>query len=72
MITLNITGMTCGHCVQAVTQAVQAVPGVERVGIELETGIGVVHGHPDVQAVLDAVKEEGYDVHVAPPHGAPA
>ena len=70
MVTLNISGMTCGHCVQAVAQAIQAVPGVERVGVELDTGIAVVEGAPDVQAVLDAVQEEGYQAHVAPPHGA--
>ena len=27
-ITLAIDGMSCGHCVQAVTQALSAVPGV--------------------------------------------
>ena len=27
-ITLAIDGMTCGHCVQAVTKALSAVPGV--------------------------------------------
>ena len=70
MVTLNISGMTCGHCVQAVAQAIQAVPGVERVGVELDSGIAVVEGSPDVQAVLEAVQEEGYEVHLAPPHGA--
>lgn len=70
MVTLNISGMTCGHCVQAVAQALNAVPGVERAGVELDSGIAVVEGSPDVQALLDAVKEEGYEAHVAPPHGA--
>ena len=31
MITLKVTGMTCGHCEMAVKKALAAVPGVERV-----------------------------------------
>jgi copper chaperone CopZ len=68
MITLNISGMTCGHCVQAVAKALDAVPGVERAAVELDTGIAVVAGTPDVQALLDAVSEEGYEAHLAPTH----
>ena len=68
MITLKISGMTCGHCVQAVAKALDAVPGVERAGVELDTGIAVVEGTPDVQALLDAVQEEGYEAHLAPVH----
>lgn len=68
MITLKISGMTCGHCVQAVAKALDAVPGVERAGVELDTGIAVVEGNPDVQALLDAVQEEGYEAHLAPIH----
>ena len=29
MLNLNVSGMTCGHCVSAVTKAVKAVPGAE-------------------------------------------
>ena len=68
MITLNISGMTCGHCVQAVAKALNDVPGVERAGVELDSGIAVVEGTPDVQALLDAVQEEGYEAHLAPIH----
>jgi len=28
-ITLSISGMSCGHCLNAVNQALAAVPGVE-------------------------------------------
>jgi copper chaperone CopZ len=69
MITLNISGMTCGHCVQSVAKALNAVPGVERAAVELETGIAAVDGNPDPQALLDAVLEEGYEAHLAPVHG---
>lgn len=33
----SVPGMSCGHCVKAITTGVQAVPGVSDVAIELET-----------------------------------
>lgn len=33
---LNITGMTCNHCVMSVEKALTAVPGVENVTVNLE------------------------------------
>ncbi len=57
-----ITGMTCGHCVRAVTGALAKVPGVARVQeVDLERGEALVEGSPDEQAVLAAVREEGYE-----------
>ncbi len=34
----TVTGMTCGHCVKAVTEEVSAIEGVESVEVDLETG----------------------------------
>ena len=59
-ITLNVTGMTCQHCVAAVTKALKGVPGVESAEVSLEQKQAVVTGAPDVQAMIDAIKEEGY------------
>lgn len=64
-ITLKVTGMTCGHCVAAVTKALQGVPGVESADVNLDKGWAVVHGAADAAALIDAVKEEGYDAEVA-------
>jgi len=36
--TYTVTGMTCAHCVSAVTEEVTAVPGVTDVQVDLETG----------------------------------
>lgn len=63
-IELNITGMTCEHCVRATTKALQAVPGVERVEVTLKPGAAVVHGKADAAALVAAVKEEGYEAEV--------
>jgi len=57
----TVTGMTCGHCVAAVTEEVSAVPGVTDVEVVLETGALVVTGEDvDADAVRAAVDEAGY------------
>lgn len=57
-----VTGMTCDHCVRAVTEEVSAVAGVEAVRVDLQTGILSVDsagGVPE-DAVARAVDEAGY------------
>jgi copper chaperone len=61
---LNISGMTCGHCQTAVTNALKSVPGVENAQVDLQTGRAVVEGQVDPQALLAAVTEEGYGAQV--------
>ncbi|WP_407570127.1 heavy-metal-associated domain-containing protein [Deinococcus altitudinis] len=61
---LNITGMTCGHCQTAVTKALRTVPGVQNAQVDLQTGRAIVEGQPDLQALLAAVREEGYSAQV--------
>ena len=60
--TYTVTGMTCGHCVSAVTDEVGAVPGVTEVLVDLETGaLTVTSDTPvDDEAVAAAVDEAGY------------
>ncbi len=61
---LEVTGMTCGHCVAAVTKALQAVAGVESAEVSLEKKQAVVKGAADPQQLIQAVKSEGYDARV--------
>lgn len=65
-IRLNVTGMTCGHCEQAVRKALEGVAGVERV-IEVDRAreTAVVEGDPDRAALVAAIEEEGYQAEVA-------
>ncbi|HSE70496.1 MAG TPA: heavy-metal-associated domain-containing protein [Nocardioidaceae bacterium] len=59
--TYNVTGMTCGHCADAVTREVSAVPGVASVDVTVETGAVVVHGDQiSDDAVRAAIDEAGY------------
>ena len=61
MLHLKVSGMTCAHCVAAVSRAVRAVPGAGDVTVSLDRGEVVVTGDPDLRAVRDAVAEEGYE-----------
>jgi copper chaperone len=61
MVKLQVSGMTCGHCVAAVTRAVQALPGVQSVSVDQASGQVVVEGSPDKAALLAAITEEGYE-----------
>ena len=67
MITIEIKGMTCGHCVGAVREALQGVPGVEKVlDVNLKSGEATVQGTADPAALVKAVEEEGYKALVRP------
>jgi len=58
---LDITGMTCDHCVNAITTAVKEVTGVADAQVNLDTKSAVVQGEGfDVQQILDVIEEEGY------------
>ncbi|MFI2753852.1 heavy-metal-associated domain-containing protein [Cellulomonas sp. P22] len=63
--TFGVDGMTCGHCVQAVTTELTELPGVKDVSIELVKGgtsqVTVVSDEPLADdAVRGAVEEAGY------------
>jgi copper chaperone len=59
--TYDVTGMTCGHCEQAVTSEVGAIDGVTSVRVDLETGKVTVDGEGFTDAqVAEAVDEAGY------------
>ena len=62
--TYTVTGMTCGHCVSAVTEEVTQVPGVTSVEVDLATGrLTVTSDAPvDDDAVRAAVDEAGYEL----------
>ena len=67
MITIKVTGMTCEHCVKAVSRALAGVPGVESVReVSLERNEALVEGKPEAEALLAAVREEGYDARIVP------
>jgi len=61
--TYTVTGMSCAHCVAAVSEEVGAVAGVHGVEVDLASGRLLVHGdHVSDADVRTAVAEAGYDV----------
>ncbi|MEV4638403.1 cation transporter [Actinoplanes sp. NPDC049548] len=62
--TYTVAGMTCGHCVQAVTGELKELPGVEDVQVELSTGAVTVTSAAPLadDAVRAAVDEAGYEL----------
>ncbi|MGC4852499.1 heavy-metal-associated domain-containing protein [Micromonospora sp. DT4] len=59
-----VTGMTCAHCVSAVTDELSALPGVRQVKVDLATGTATVTSAaplPD-DSVRAAVDEAGYEL----------
>lgn len=64
-VTLNVKGMSCGHCVKAVEGSVGKLDGVSSVKVNLEDGTVAVDFN-DGKVTLDAIKEtiddQGYDV----------
>ena len=62
-VTLNIDGMTCGHCVTQVTKSLQALTGVKVE--EVKVGSATVSFDPGVTSegrITQAVEEQGYPV----------
>ncbi|MFZ7103548.1 MAG: copper ion binding protein [Peptococcaceae bacterium] len=63
---LKVDGMSCGHCKNAVEKAVGALNGVDKVEAKLEAKEVVVVYNPalvTLDAVKEAITEEGYTVH---------
>jgi copper chaperone len=61
-VTYTVVGMTCGHCVRAVTEEVEKLDGVTAVSVDLATGALDIEGDVDADAVRKAVDEAGYEL----------
>jgi Cu+-exporting ATPase len=59
-IELAIEGMSCNHCVDRATQALQSVAGVNTVEVTLEPGGARVIGNTEASALIAAVESAGY------------
>ncbi|WP_349571288.1 heavy-metal-associated domain-containing protein [Azotobacter salinestris] len=58
----QVKGMSCGHCVRAVTQAVQALDAAAEVQVDLPSGEVKVVSQLSAEQVMEAIREEGYEV----------
>jgi copper chaperone CopZ len=62
--TYTVTGMTCSHCVQAVTGEISTLAGVADVRVDLTSGAVTVTSDVPLadEAVRAAVDEAGYEL----------
>lgn len=62
--TIAVVGMTCDHCVRAVSSEVKQIPGVSAVDVDLESGAVTVSSDAAIDEGLlrAAVEEAGYEV----------
>jgi copper chaperone len=60
----RVLGMSCGHCVQFVTEELEALPGVESVTVDLPAELVTVMSDRELQpaAVRTAVEAAGYEL----------
>lgn len=65
--TINVDGMTCGHCAQAVTSELSALSGVTDVAVDLHANevspVTITSTGPLAQAdIAAAIDEAGYSI----------
>jgi len=65
MQVFTVQGMSCGHCVKALTQALQARDPAASVRIDLAAREVGVESSLSTEEVLAAITEEGYEAKVA-------
>jgi copper chaperone len=64
-VTLNVKGMSCGHCVKAVEGSVGELHGVNKVQVDLKAGtVDVEYNNETVslEAIKETIDDQGYDV----------
>ena len=65
MQVFSVEGMTCGHCVRAVTQAVQGKDPAASVKVDLAAREVGVESRLSAEQVIEAITEEGYSAKLA-------
>ena len=58
----KVAGMSCGHCVQAVTDAVREVDGAAVVQVDLPASMVTVQSSAEPTALGAAIADAGYEV----------
>ncbi|MFO7727613.1 MAG: cation transporter [Desulfonatronovibrio sp.] len=64
MIRIKIQGMSCQHCVQAVTNALSDMDGITNVKVSLENSEAVFNSseEADMEKIKQTIEEAGYKV----------
>lgn len=64
MTTIKISGMSCEHCVRAVTKVLTSIEGIEEVRVDLKQGEASFNEKKplDLSVISEALKKAGYEV----------
>lgn len=65
MQVFNVQGMSCGHCVRAITELLQAVDPAASVRVDLAAKEVGVESRLTAEQVISLISEEGYAVQLA-------
>ncbi|QLB21139.1 hypothetical protein A6B43_06195 [Vespertiliibacter pulmonis] len=60
-ITLQLAGLHCGHCVKSVENALNNLPNVSSVQLDLATQIAVVEGTELPNTLIETIEGLGFD-----------
>lgn len=62
MAIVKIDGMSCQHCVASVKKALEEIPGIGSVDVDLALKQAVYDGDVDKKMVKDAISKIGFEV----------
>jgi copper chaperone len=62
-VTLNVEGMSCGHCVSSVEKAVSSLGAAAKVDLPSKTvSVEYDENKVSLDAIKEAIVDQGYDV----------
>ncbi|WP_462409969.1 copper chaperone CopZ [Neobacillus sp. Marseille-QA0830] len=64
-VTLQVSGMSCNHCVKAIEGSVGKLDGVKKVAVKLEKGevdVEFDSGVVTLESIKETIDDQGYDV----------
>lgn len=62
MIMMKVNGMSCGHCVRAITKVLIELDNTAKVQIDIASQTVRFDGDADQEEVVLAIQDAGYDV----------
>ncbi|MFN2365172.1 MAG: heavy-metal-associated domain-containing protein [Desulfurivibrionaceae bacterium] len=64
MATIKVIGMRCGHCVGAVTKALEDIDGISNVKVDLEKGEATYDesGQVSTETIEEEIKKIGFEL----------
>ncbi len=62
MATLSIKGMSCQHCVAATKKALEEIPGISNVKVDLDKGEASYDGDVNENVIKEAITKIGFEV----------